>query len=508
MVFVLLSGISALALDRVEAGRSNTMLSGRMTGATEYQFGVMVRGSLDQKIEQLSRELRLLQFARNSLPALLEDVTYSGTNRPVSECLAALSKKIGKPIPMELGTNDFLAKEFIFREITLMDALKYLAAFNDSILDVSNGKLVCKPVRQALALDESEYDLLRLMKMRQYETARQILDGKKVDVAKIRDPDGKNLLHLAVGQNHTPIAEKLIALGVNINAKDDVGYTPLHEAVRSGSRQCAELLLKNGADMSIVDNNGDTVLETAIYFGYLDIAKLLADNGAALDIYTASGLGKVDAVRKFLDQAAAVNTKRPDQEAKMGISSFNFPRKVPGGYYRTEGVTPLHWAARAGCVEVASLLVSRGQPVDAKDVNGESPLFWAADEGRQNITKFLIEHGANVNATNQFASTPLLTAARMKVSPELMKILIKAGADVKARDAQGENALHKLAWFGYPREGVEAAQILLDAGADIAVKNNEGKTPLDVLLENSLQNDDLVRLYREYTAKKSWKPGN
>lgn len=499
---------AARALDRVEASSGGASLNGHMTGATDFQFGVMVSGTLEQKIEQLEREARLLRFARDSFPPLLTEIRYSGTNQLMSKCLADLAENIKKPIPMELGTNDFRAKEFVFENVPLLTALKYLVAFDDSILDVSGGKLVRRPVRQALGLEESDYNLLHLMKSRHFGKAERILEHTSANVAKIQDQDGQTLLHLAAGQNQTSIAKRLIELGVNLNAKNHVGYTPLHEAVRDGHRECTELLLKSGADTTITDNNENTALETAIYFGYLELAKLLVSNGAVPDIFTASGLGMVDEVRKLLDKAVEskqaqlpVTTNQLPQGNIYSIG-FDTRRKGPGGYYQGFGVTPLHWAARGGSVEVASLLLSRGHSVAAKDNRGETPLFWAADEGRVNTARFLVEHGADINATNRSGSTPLLTVARAKVSPELIKFLIKAGADVKASDSQGENTLHKLAWFGYPQENVEAALMLLDAGADITAKNKDGKTPLDVLNENSMRNGDLVKLYRKYADRK------
>jgi ankyrin repeat protein len=232
------------------------------------------------------------------------------------------------------------------------------------------------------------------------------------------------------------------------------------------------------------------------------------DNGATPDIFTASGLGMVGEVRKLLDKAdeskqvqLPVMTNQSPQENIYSIA-FNTRRKGPGGYYQGFGVTPLHWAARGGSVEVAALLVSRGASVTAKDSRGETALFWAASEGRLDTAKFLVEHGANLNATNTFGSTPLLTAARETVSPSLIKFMIAAGADINARDTEGENALHKLAWFGCPEENIETARMLIDAGADVNARNNDGKTPLEVLLNNSLRNENLVQLYRKHAGNK------
>jgi ankyrin repeat protein len=186
-----------------------------------------------------------------------------------------------------------------------------------------------------------------------------------------------------------------------------------------------------------------------------------------------------------------------------GSASFSDPRRnSPGSYGGIFNVSPLHWAACGGSVEVANLLISRGESPSAKDSQSHTPLFWAAARGQAGVAQLLVKHGAEVNARDFFGSTPLLTATRGAVAPELVKFLVEAGAQVNARDSSGENPLHKLAWFGYPEKNVETAQILLDAGADIIAKNSEGQTPLDVLLANDYRNGDLVNLYRAYTARK------
>jgi len=217
------SALPTQALDRVEARPNGTSMSGHMSGATDFQFGVSVSGSLDQKIEQLERELRLLRFSRDNFGSLGEKISFAGTNLLMSECLADLSKKIGKPIPMELGTNDFKAKEFVFEGIPLIDALKYLVAFNDVILDVSGGKLACKPVRQAFSLNESEYEVLHVISLGRFEEVEKLLTRNHLDVKKIKDQEGHSLLHLAAAKNQTTISERLIALGADLNVRDNVG---------------------------------------------------------------------------------------------------------------------------------------------------------------------------------------------------------------------------------------------------------------------------------------------
>ena len=83
-VGVLALVVTAQALDRVEVRPNGTSMSGRMSGATDFQFGVHVTGPLDQQIEQLERELRLLRFSRDNFPSLQEKVSFAGTNRLMS----------------------------------------------------------------------------------------------------------------------------------------------------------------------------------------------------------------------------------------------------------------------------------------------------------------------------------------------------------------------------------------------------------------------------------------
>jgi ankyrin repeat protein len=226
-----------------------------------------------------------------------------------------------------------------------------------------------------------------------------------------------------------------------------------------------------------------------LYYGYQDVANLLVEHGATLDIFTASALGMVDRVREFLDEAASPPWAHATGP-KERHSAF-------GGY----GVTPLHCAARGGSVEAAALLIERGLSVLAKDSRGDTPLHWAAAQGQLDTVRHLVQKGADVNATNLFGGTPLLVVARGKVAPRVVNLLVQSGAKVNATDMSGENALHKLAWFAYPKENLKAAQMLLDAGADANAKNHDGKMPLDILLGNKFRNPELVKLYRNYVKK-------
>ena len=109
------------------------------------------------------------------------------------------------------------------------------------------------------------------------------------------------------------------------------------------------------------------------------------------------------------------------------------------------------------------------------DVNNE--LFVAAME--ENTTpqmiKDLIKSGANVNAKTDNGETALMWAVRHR-NAEVVKALIEAGADINAKNNKGATALMLALILN--RSPAKTVQILIDSGADIFAKDNAGKTAL------------------------------
>ena len=101
-------------------------------------------------------------------------------------------------------------------------------------------------------------------------------------------------------------------------------------------------------------------------------------------------------------------------------------------------------------------------------------LHEAAEKGDIKAVKALLAAGAEINAKNSDGETPLHCAA-WSGQAELAKILLQAGAGVNAKDKGGRTPLHSAAVLSH----TETARELLCAGAEVNAKDDDGDTPLD-----------------------------
>jgi uncharacterized protein len=155
-----------------------------------------------------------------------------------------------------------------------------------------------------------------------------------------------------------------------------------------------------------------------------------------------------------------------------------------------DGVSLLQWCAYYGDASAIRLLISRG--VDLASLGENFGLNGACFHGHWRLCKFLIENGADVNAADgQNGETPLhsaLCSTDRVAHDKVLEVLLSSGANPNLaakdgaetggfmRDARtkGETPLHRAAAFGTE----DTIQLLLKHGARIDVRDANGDSPL------------------------------
>ena len=106
-------------------------------------------------------------------------------------------------------------------------------------------------------------------------------------------------------------------------------------------------------------------------------------------------------------------------------------------------------------------------------------LFSAIEHNYIDIVQLFLAAGADVNAKDNEGETALMTAAS-DGSTEIVRQLLAAGADVHAKDNRGKTALI----FAVRDGSTEKVQQLLAAGADVNIADNAGQTALTIAKKN------------------------
>jgi ankyrin repeat protein len=130
-----------------------------------------------------------------------------------------------------------------------------------------------------------------------------------------------------------------------------------------------------------------------------------------------------------------------------------------------------------GDVDDIQYAISRGAELTAADRMGRSVLSIAASQGERGSVDVLIAHGADVNTRlGKHGFSPLHSGA-ITCNLEACRSLLDAGADVAAKDKEGQTALHLLAHYS-PNFRKELVDFLVERGADIHAADSKGNTPL------------------------------
>jgi ankyrin repeat protein len=249
----------------------------------------------------------------------------------------------------------------------------------------------------------------------------------------------------------------------------------LIQAVKSRDVEAVRALLKQGSkqiDVNATEGDGATALHWAADRDDLPIADLLIRAGAHADV--ADDLGTTPLHLACTNRSGVMVERLLDAGGNANSPLL-------------DGETPLMTCARSGDARAVKALLAHGAAVNAKEhEHNQTALMWAVAERHPDVVRLLIDAHADVRARSVIypqtvvgeqtqragreelnytvlrgGATPLLFAARVG-DAESAELLITAGVDVNESQPDGVSALVLAAHSG--NGGVAA--LLLDHGAD------------------------------------------
>ena len=277
-------------------------------------------------------------------------------------------------------------------------------------------------------------------------------------------------LHLAASLDAPePVLRALVEGGADPDAPNGKGYSPLYTAADHGHTAAARTLLALGASPDGADDRaflGMTPIHVAAFGGHAEIVRMLLDAGAEPGYTTNAGMGYGYHALGFAVHHGHTEVVRMLLDAGMGVEHTG-----------ENPATPLDLAIERDWPETAALLRERGALTHADAMRARAQALAAEpDPWREAIVD---GDPALIRAMLDLGDPPADALRRVIFSldddPEVVGLLVAAGADVDAAGYNGMTALHEAAANGK----TELVEALLAAGADRALTDDEGKTALD-----------------------------
>ncbi|XP_036013715.1 SMC5-SMC6 complex localization factor protein 1 isoform X9 [Mus musculus] len=222
---------------------------------------------------------------------------------------------------------------------------------------------------------------------------------------------GETALHRVCIKNQV---EKLIILlslpGIDINVKDNAGWTPLHEACNYGNTECVQEILQRCPEVDLLTQvDGVTPLHDALSNGHVEIGKLLLQRGGPELLQQRNSKGELP-----LDYVLSPK----DKEELFAITNIddtvdNFHAKTQKHFYHQQ-------------LEFGSFLLSR-MLINFCSIFDLSSEFILAFKGLGHLNELLMACNSDTEASNAHTDWLLDVYARniktLKKLPSVLKEL-------------------------------------------------------------------------------------
>ncbi|XP_065340589.1 serine/threonine-protein phosphatase 6 regulatory ankyrin repeat subunit C isoform X2 [Cloeon dipterum] len=284
-------------------------------------------------------------------------------------------------------------------------------------------------------------------------------------LAGVQDPvNGMTPLMYAVKDNRTSLVDRLIEMGVDLQARNHDNLQAIHIAANHSREDVVKLLCsKRGIDLTAT---GGKLQQTCVHMiaGRMtstatNIAKVIL-NSAPKEIRLKQDVnGKIP-----LFLAIEVGNQSMCRELLTHLALEQLTVVNERGDYA------LHLAARKKDVEVARILVEYGAEVDAQNNEGQCALHISADVGDDAMVRFFFAVRASASIVDKQDRTPMHLAAEKGHASIIETLVDKFKASIWERTKDGSTLMHIASLNGH----ADCATMLFKKGVYLMMPNKKG----------------------------------
>lgn len=254
---------------------------------------------------------------------------------------------------------------------------------------------------------------------------------------------GPGLLLAAASLGYLELIQALVAAGVQVDVKTELGHTPLMMAIWSGHSAIADFLLSRGADPNCPDRHGFTALNhSALQEPPVLLPRILAaharvnrrDPRGWTVLMQAASDGRDETCHILLQAGAHPDTSDDWGNTALQVAAFHghlsvvqqlLAASVRVDHPDVQQATALMKAAAGGFADVTACLLKAGADHRLRDKAGFTALIYAVDAGRHDVVMTLLKRGADPRTTCS-DGTSVIALARSAGDEEMIAILRNA----------------------------------------------------------------------------------
>ena len=284
----------------------------------------------------------------------------------------------------------------------------------------------------------------------------------------------------AASGNHVAVLKQALDGKYGYVKHEDLELALL-SASKNGHSKCVGLLLESKVNIQARDGTDNTPLILASEGGHVEVVDILLQHGSCVDCHNSLGYnalmkacekGHVKVAEMLIERGAHDETKVENRTIQPKILNTVVTRQL----------TPLMLAIikqPPGYEDLIKLLLRRKSAVFDKNAEQCTALHFAAKASNVSVLEILLKAGADVDAKDFWGTTPLMNAASYKQA-ENVRLLLKHGANVNTTDSMFRSPLSIAA----RNDGSQVIEMFISSGAVVDHLDAHKNPPLFIAISH------------------------